>query len=283
MHESRMRPSWLAKFAAAALFPLTVAVFAACSSSDSDTKTPSPTSPAASATATAAPTLTPATPTTTSTVAPSPTPAAPSTMAQRLATAAGYFLYVVRTGDDLGAITGLFNGEPGSAKAGFAQEILDANSLSMGGLTAGQQIAIPLLNTPGDIIPSAGLAGAFERGAGVKLTVLEPSAALRSAYGDSVALHAVEVANAANAGYRMEYWLTSTPFSATATLNRAAKVITPLMVITAGSMVPAANSTAADTARFDRSGVSYALTALAGAKASAADLAAMLEVAKPKP
>ncbi len=280
MHESQMPRSRLAKFAAAALFPLAVAVFAACSSSDSDTKTPSPTSLAASATATVAPTLTPATPTTTSTVAPSPTPA---TMAQRLATAAGYFLYVVRTGDDLGAITGLFNGEPGSAKAGFAQEILDANSLSMGGLTAGQQIAIPLLNTPGDIIPSAGLAGAFERGAGVKLTVLEPSAALRSAYGDSVALHAVEVADAANAGYRMEYWLTSTPFSATTNLNRAAKVITPLMVITAGSMVPAASSTAGDTARFDRSGVSYALTALAGAKASAADLATMLEVAKPKP
>ena len=261
-----MRNSPLAFIALAAL---ALGALAACSDSNSNDTTPTPSASAASSTSTAAPTVTPAP---SPTVAPSPTPVS---VAQRLAKTAGYFVYKVRAGDDIGTIAGLFNGEPGSAKAGYPQQILDVNGVTSTGLTAGLELAIPLLNTPGDIIPSAGLAGAFDRATGTKLTVMEPSAALRSAYGDSVALHAVEIVATASPGYRMEYWLTSTPFSTGSTLNREAMVVTPLMVVTAGSMVPANQST--DTARFDRSGVTYALTVLAGAKASAADLALMLQ------
>ncbi|MBI2765072.1 MAG: LysM peptidoglycan-binding domain-containing protein [Chloroflexi bacterium] len=252
-----------------------VVVGAACSdSNDSNTPTPAPTTPAPSATAARS-----ATPNPTPTATPSPVATASPSGAARIATTAGYFLYVTRSGDTGISVAGYFNGEPGTAKAGFPQQILDVNGITGQNLPPGQEIAIPLIRTGRDIIPGAGITLTLQQ-AGSKLALLEPGAAILAAYQDRVVLHKVELAGAD--GYRMEYWLAdSTITTADGGFNRDAKVTTPLLVIGAGSLAAAQSSS--DTTAFERGGQRYSVGALAGATTSATDLAAQLQVAPAGP
>ncbi len=243
----------LTLFAVAALG----AAAAACSSSNSDNTTPSAaasTSATASSTSTA--TSTPK-PTDTPTPAATPTPSA----AELKADTARYFVYTARPGDTFNSIAQVFNGEPGSAKAGYPLQIQDVNNVG-NTPSSGDQLAIPLLATPNHIIPSAGLALAFQSAPAPQPVVLEPGPALMSTYGGKVALHRVALAPN-NAGYRMEYWLTDSPtLTASNAINFDAKVSEPLMSVACGSMVAPASNT---TVVFTRNGASCSATALVGA------------------
>lgn len=232
---------------------------AACSSNDNATATPTspPTTVAASATTA---TSTPTTPAATQTA--SPTATGTPSAADKLAATARYFVYTARAGDTVLTVANLFNGEPGSAKAGYPDQIREVNNLSGTDIPAGMKIAIPLLATPVDIIPTQGIKNAFSQ-AGSALTLYEPGDGLIAANGGKLVLHSVEFAPNL-AGYRMEYWLTETPaFNASGALtDPAAKVTTPYMVVTGGSLAAPAD---AHTARQDHNGKSYSVTALSGA------------------
>jgi hypothetical protein len=227
---------------------------AACSGDDDDTTpTPAPTTAVATATtATNTATKAPETPTT------APTATSTPSAADKLAGTAEYFVYTARAGDTVTTVANTFNGEPGSAKAGYPDQIRAVNNLTGSDLTAGQEIAIPLLATPTDIIPTQGIKNAISQ-AGSTAVLYLPGEAMVAANGGKLVLHSVEFAPNM-AGYRMEYWLADTPaFDATGALtDKAAKVTTPLMVVTGGSLAAGAD---AHTAQ----GSGYSVTALSGA------------------
>ena len=250
----------------------TMVAFGGCSSSGDDNKTPTPaaTTAAASSTATTV-TNTATTPAATATPSPAATPT-PSA-ADKLATTAQYFVYTGRDGDNVASVANLFNGEPGSAKAGYPDQIRELNNLT-DSVAKGQEIAIPLLATPVDIIPTAGIKNGIAQ-ASSKVALLEPGTAMLTANGGKLVLHSVEFTPDMS-GYRMEYWLTDTAaFNATGALtNKDAKVTTPYMTVASGSL---AKPTSADTAHDDRAGIAYSVTRLAGATSTPAELLAGLK------
>jgi hypothetical protein len=261
------------------------ALFAACSSDSNKKATPTaaPTTAVASASAatgssTPGASSTAATATSSASTAPAVSPT-PNAAAQKLAETAGYFLYTTREGDTSIILAQLFNGEPGSAKAGYPQQILDVNNIKTDSLTANQQIAIPLLATPGDIIPSQGLANALKTKMNPKIVVYEPSTTFLGTFKDAVALHSVQLgANDANGGgYRMEYWLTDGPALVNGAVNPDVKVTTPAFVVSAGDLVPPEGATG-DIARYTHDGMNYAVTALDGAGQSSIGLVAGMQI-----
>jgi hypothetical protein len=241
----------------------------ACSDKDSQAATPT-----LAATETAAATPTPA-PSPTPSPKPLATPTPSLSAAEKLAQTAGYFLFTTRTGDTYISIAGLFNGEPGTAKAGYPDQIRSVNNGGSGEPAPATTLAIPMLPTPRHIIPSAGLALAFQ-----STLMLEPGASLLAAYAGKVALHRVEFA-ASNAGFRMEYWLSdAATLSSTGAFNKDALQTTPLMSVACGSLAATPSST---TNAFVRNGVSCSVTALQGATTTPAQLAAGLAVATQGP
>jgi hypothetical protein len=257
--------------------------FASCSSDSSDKATPTAGTSTAIATASTAPPSSTASASvsategtaTSTTPAPSPTPNA---AAEKLAETAGYFLYTTRTGDTPETLAQFFNGEPGSAKAGFPQQILDVNGITAD-IKPGQEIAIPVLASPKDIIPSIGLATALKAKMNPQTILYEPSPTFIASYGGKVALHSLQLgaANASGGGYRMEYWLTDVPAITDGTMNPDAKVTTPLYVISSGELVPPADAKG-DVARFEHNGINYAVTKLDGAKTDAIGLIAGMQI-----
>lgn len=262
------------------------ALFASCSNSDSNKTTPTAAASTAVASATTALTATgsstvassPAgSATSKATTAPAPS-ATPNPAAEKLVQTAGHFLYTTRSGDTSITLAQYFNGEPGSAKAGYPQQILDDNELKTDDLKAGQQIAIPLLATPGDIIPSAGLANAFKAKMDPKIVLYEPSLSFLGTFKDMVALHAVRLGanSSTGGGYRMEYWMTDAPSLANGAVNPDVKVTTPLFAMSAGDQVPAEGASG-DIARYTHDGINYAITSLDG-KTSAIGFVAGMQI-----
>ena len=162
----------------------------ACGDDDSMTTATAPPATAStvaeSPTRTAVPTITPAPATA------RPTPSASQTApAEPLARSPGYFLYRSQPGDTLLRLGGYFNGQPGTAKAGFPDQIRDINKLTTSDIPSGTDLFIPLIRTGDDIIPGAGIALAIQR--------LQPSnaspilfthgQALRDRFDGFIALH----------------------------------------------------------------------------------------------
>lgn len=251
----------------------------ACGDDDTTSATtpsPSPASATASAAATTA-------------VATSPTPVAtptptPPSLAEQLARDPQYFLYVASGGDTIATVAQAFNGQPGTAKAGFPGQIKDVNQLTSDSLVAGQVIAVPLLlGGTTDIIPTAGMEIALSVGkqAG-KLALLQPSVAMLDEFRGRLVLHRVQLENgdpaAEGYGYVTEYWLADRAAIKGGVVDPDARVMEPAFLVAGGSLVNQVLQTAkpADVYTFDRGGATYVIKKFSGAQLAAADLAKLL-------
>lgn len=250
---------------------------ASCGDDDDATPTTSPTAATTTASATATPTPSPT---------PSPSPSASPT--QPASRNADSFTYVTSAGDTLDAIARAFNGQPGTAKAGFPDQIRSLNpQVSWPNPPVGTEVIIPLLQTdPGSLIPYASMQLALGIQGTGGLEVQEPSAALMDGFRGQLALHRVTLANptaAGGAGYLMEFWLTDRRFLKGDELDREALVTSPAFVVGGGSLASQVTGTTG-VFTFEQSSVPYAVKTLAGAGGVTAEqVASTLAVAPHQP
>ncbi|MCC6381962.1 MAG: LysM peptidoglycan-binding domain-containing protein [Dehalococcoidia bacterium] len=252
----------------------------ACGDDDTTSATtPVPSPSAASAT----PPIPPTTAVTSPTPVATPTPTPPS-LAEQLAKDPQYFLYVAGRGDTIAFVARAFNGQPGTAKAGFPGQIRDVNQLTSDSLVAGQVIAVPLLlGGAADIVPTAGMEIALSIGekAG-KLVLLQPSVAMRDEFRGRLVLHRVQLADDDPAGegygYVTEYWLSDRAAFKGGTVDPEARVMEPAFLVAGGSLVTQVlqSSKPGDIYTFDKGGTTYVIKKYSGAQLAAADLAKLL-------
>ena len=243
----------------------------ACGDDDSMTTATAPPATAStvaeSPTRTAVPTITPAPATA------RPTPSASQTApAEPLARSPGYFLYRSQPGDTLLRLGGYFNGQPGTAKAGFPDQIRDINKLTTSDIPSGTDLFIPLIRTGDDIIPGAGIALAIQRlqPSNASPILFTPGQALRDRLEGFIALHRVELTAT---GYQLDFWLTDRPpMTASGSTDPSAAVTGLAFKIAAGSFVDALPPDSVTVARFERDGVQYGVATVNKATISAADV-----------
>ena len=214
-------------------------------------------------------------------VTPTPVPTiAPPSAAETLAKDPSYLVYVVGRGDTLARVAAAFNGQPGTAKAGFPNQIKDLNRLANDLLATGQELAVPLLlGDTRSLLPEAGLELALGMGkAGGKLVLLQPSQALRDAYNGRLVAHRVVLEDGEPAGegygYTIQYWLTDRPSTKGGVPDPDARVTDLAFTVSGGSLASSASGIQVFGAT--RDGVKYTVAAGAMAGLSAERIAGLL-------
>ncbi len=215
-------------------------------------------------------------------VTPTPVPTmSPPSAAETLAKDPQYLVYVAGQGDTIATLAAAFNGQPGTAKTGFPDQIKQLNKLTTDALAARQEVAVPLLlGDTKSLLPEAGLELALGVGkAGGKLVLLQPSQSLKDAYNGRLVAHRVtlEDGNAPGEGYGyvVQYWLTDRPVSKGGVPDPEARVTDLAFTVAGGSL--AASLTGTQKFSLVRDGVTYVVNAGARAALSAEGIATMLE------